>query len=103
MVIEEHWKDAEDNPAGGVSHGIGFTISWQNGPLGRGENRRPPNGASIEDVLRSVRSRIEFFQDSEFACKENSRAADLIADAIEELCQRTTEREARSVEGTHAV
>ena len=45
--FKEHWVDDGDNPAGGVSTGRGFTISWQNGPLGRGNERKEPNGALL--------------------------------------------------------
>ena len=33
--FDQHWLDMDGNPAGGVSTGKGFTISWQNGPLGK--------------------------------------------------------------------
>lgn len=42
--INEHWNDANNNPAGGCTSGNGFAISWQNGQLGRGEERKEPNG-----------------------------------------------------------
>jgi hypothetical protein len=29
-------KDEQGRPTGGVVVGTGFTIAWQNGPLGRG-------------------------------------------------------------------
>lgn len=60
--FEEHWCDADGNPAGGVSSGKGFVCSWQNGPLGRGNDRREPNGAFVEDVIQAVIGRIEFYQ-----------------------------------------
>ena len=103
MPFSEHWTDEDGNPAGGITDGIGFTISWQNGPLGRGASRLEPNGAFVEDVLRAVRGRLAFYQNSEFSCEENAQACDLIEDAIEVLCQRTSDREARAVEGTHAI
>jgi len=34
MVHSTHMTDENDNPAGGVSQGIGFSITWQNGPVG---------------------------------------------------------------------
>jgi len=45
--FSEHWRDDKGRPAGGVSSGRGFAISWQNGPLGRGNERRDPNGAFV--------------------------------------------------------
>ena len=32
--------DADGNPAGGSVNGNGLTIKWQDGPLGRGEDRQ---------------------------------------------------------------
>jgi len=98
--FEEHWTD-NDAPAGGVSTGRGFTISWQNGPLGRGNNRKEPNGAFVEDVIQAVIGRIEFYQASPFACQENDNALANLRRAAWELDQRTRSREVRAVEGTH--
>ena len=42
-LYQEHWSDHKKRPAGGVTTGRGFTISWQNGPLGRGKDRIEPN------------------------------------------------------------
>ena len=100
-IFEEHWLDKAGNPTGGVSSGRGFTISWQNGPLGRGEDRREPNGAFVEDVLAAVIGRIEFYQQSKFHCQENADALDHLRRAAGHLCSRTAEREKRGVEGTH--
>lgn len=99
---EEHWSDSSGNPAGGVSSGRGFTISWQNGPLGRGDARREPNGAFVEDVIAAVIGRIEFYQRSRFACGENEDALASLRRAAVYLDDRTKAREARAVEGTHA-
>lgn len=99
--FSEHWVDAQGRPAGGVSTGTGFTISWQNGPLGRGAERKMPNGAFVEDVLAAVIERIEFYQTSEFACQENADALALLRGAAQRLDDRTTSRERRGVEGTH--
>ncbi len=98
--FEEHWLE-DGKPAGGVSSGRGFAISWQNGPLGRGNDRKEPNGAFVEDVIQAVIGRIEFYQASEFACDANARALDALAEAAEELDARTKDREKRAVEGTH--
>jgi hypothetical protein len=99
----EHWSDDKGRPAGGVSSGRGFAISWQNGPLGRENERREPNGAFVEDVLAAVIGRIEFYQGSEFACSEGADALRALYEAAERLDDRTKDREARAVEGTHAV
>lgn len=97
----EHWNDADGNPAGGVSTGRGFTISWQNGPLGRGAVRREPNGAFVEDVIQAVIGRIEFYQASRFASSDNAEAITHLRAAAEALDRRTREREARQIEGTY--
>ena len=101
--FQEHWSDENENPAGGVSSGRGFTISWQNGPLGRGNDRKEPNGAFVESVLDAVIARIEFYQESKFCCEENAVALDHLRDAARSLDMRTRGREARDVEGTHTV
>lgn len=97
----QHWSDDKGRPAGGVSSGRGFTISWQNGPLGRGNERKEPNGAFVEDVLQAVIQRIVFYQDSEFACEENADALAYLRLAAKRLDDRTKDRDARAVEGTH--
>lgn len=99
--FSEHWLDQDANPAGGVSTGRGFTISWQNGPLGHGNTRREPNGAFVEDVIQAVMSRLQFYQQSRFACQANEDALNSLHDAARALDARTRDREMRQVEGTH--
>ena len=96
----------DGNPAGGVVCGRGFTIAWQNGPLGRGEERKEPNGAFVEDVIAAALQRLEFYQtvgDGKFACAENEKAITSLMDALRELDNRTKRREAEGTEGTHKV
>ena len=100
--FSEHWSDDKGRPAGGVSSGRGFAISWQNGPLGRGDTRREPNGAFVEDVIEACRDRLRFYQQSEFGCDENQEAIEHIEQAMEALELRTKRRIAQNVEGTHA-
>lgn len=102
--FDEHWCDAQGNPAGGVSCSTGICISWQNGPLGRDNTRRVPNGAFVETALAIAKSRIEFYQTAsagKFACAENAQAIEHINAALAILDQRTKDREARQVEGLH--
>jgi len=101
-IQSEHWNDANGNPAGGSTYGPGFAISWQNGPLGRGEERKEPNGAFVENVIKAVKDRIDYYQASKFACEENAKAAEHLQAALDILNSRTAKREARGVEGTHA-
>lgn len=101
--FEQHWKDADGNPSGGVSFGKGFTISWQNGPLGRDTERKEPNGAFVEDVIQAVIGRIHFYQQGKFNCQDNAEALVHLHKAAAALDNRTKSREQRQVEGTHAV
>lgn len=99
--FSEHWKDSNGMPAGGVSTGRGFSISWQNGPLGSGDSRREPNGAFVEDVIHAARNRIDFYQASGFACDENDEAIEYLNKALAALDRRTQRRVDTGIEGTH--
>lgn len=94
--------DDDGRPAGGRVDAIGLHINWQNGPLGRGDGRLEPNGAFVETVLRAAQQRIEHYNASGFACRENSLAITKIEEALHWLGARTARREAQGVEGTHA-
>lgn len=96
--------DASGNPTGGHVRGNGLAINWQDGPLGRGEERDEPNGAFVEDVIAAAIQRIEFYQSAanrKFACRENALAITKLEEALHWLDARTRAREARAVEGTH--
>jgi hypothetical protein len=99
--FSDQWSDEKGRPAGGVSCGKGFTISWQNGPLGRGAERKEPNGAFVETIIVAAKDRLEFYQKSEFACDANAAAIKSLKEALVVLNKRTHGREARGVEGTH--
>ena len=115
-IKSEHWNDANGNPEGGVAFGNGFAISWQHGPLGRhmpacrqpdngpcvnGCTRREPNGAFVEDVIEAAADRIRYYQSSRFASGYNADALSYLEAALAALNRRTSDREARDVEGTH--
>lgn len=100
-IHSEHWNDANGNPAGGTTFGNGFAIGWQHGPLGRGEGRRAPNGAFVEDIIAAAIDRLEYYQASRFRCAANEAAIDALQNALRVLAARTREREERGVEGTH--
>ena len=102
-IVANHKLDADGKPAGGQTTGIGFSIVWQDGPLGRGPDRLPPNGAFVETVIAAALDRIKFYNDTEFRCRENSLAITHLEEALHWLQHRTAEREARGVEGTHEV
>ena len=97
----ENYFDAYANPEGGVAFGEGFTITWQRGPLGRGDDRIEPNGAFVETVIAAVRDRLYFYQDSKFACRENQMALEHMNAALIALDGRAKDREAQGIEGTH--
>ena len=96
-----HFKDEDENPTGGHSFGVGFSIAWQHGPLGRGDDRQAPNGAFVEDIIDAAKERLAFFQDSKFSCEANRLAISCLEQALYVLDQRTKDREARGVEGLH--
>jgi len=98
-----HWVDNSDAPEGGHTFGVGFSISWQRGPLGAVDSpdRQEPNGAFVEDVLDAVIDRIQQYEKSRFACDENALALDYLLKAAEALDSRTKRREANKTEGTH--
>ncbi len=101
---EAHWTDENNMPSGGCSYGTGFCVSWQNGPLGRGDERVEPNGAFVEDIIAMARGRIEFYQvasHGRFACAENEAAIAFLNKALEALNSRTKRREQSGIEGTH--
>ena len=101
VMLQEHWNDENGNPAGGSTFGQGFAISWQNGPLGRGEGRKQPNGAFVEHIIEAAVGRLEYYQESKFACIENEQALSSLRTALKHLNDRTADREKREVEGTH--
>ena len=99
----ENHSDANGNPTGGHVEGVGLRIDWQDGPLGRGENRKEPNGAFVETVIAAGKQRVEFYEESRFACRENQEAIFHLEEALKILNLRTRRREDRGVEGEHKV
>ena len=93
--------DENGNPTGGSAKGVGLDIQWQDGPLGRGEDRQEPNGAFVETVIAVAEQRIQFYQDNGFACDENARAIEHLQFALKCLNARTARREREGTEGTH--
>src|SRR5438552_13517866 len=98
-------NDEHGRPAGGYVRGLGLEITWQDGPLGRGDDRSIPNGAFVETIIAAVKQRIEYYQTAGqgmFSCRENAMAITKLDEALMWLNKRTADREARQVEGTHA-
>ncbi len=75
------------------------TIEFQNGPI----KEVGTNGITDEALLAIVADRLEGFQSSKYACRENALALTKIQEALHWLEHRTRAREARGVEGTHEV
>jgi hypothetical protein len=111
QVFQQHVVDHDGNPAGGFAtcgpidgNSPFIRISWQNGPLAVDGERKPPNGAFVEDVIAIALSRLNFYQSAgggKFACDYNQDAIDSLEFALVRLDARTTDREARGVEGSH--
>lgn len=112
----ENKLDENGSPAGGTVIATGIQIQWQNGPLGRhadacipgehcvaGCTRVDQNGAFVEGVIAAALQRIQHYQDGKFNCRENAIAITKLEEALLWLNKRTTDREARGAEGTHAV
>lgn len=101
---QSHQTDANGNPAGGSTVSMGMSIIWQRGPLRTAEGEeRAPNGCFVETVIAAAAGRLEYYQNSKFACDENAEALDHLSKALEALERRTAARLARKVEGTHQV
>ena len=74
-------------------------IHFQEGPI----KEVGVNGVNNEDLIAMVIARLEGFQNSDFACKENEKAIEKLQESLMWLRKRTMDREARNVEGTSAV
>jgi hypothetical protein len=99
--VYQNVNDPDGNPAGGTYESVGVKIQWQDGPLGRGADRKEPNGAFVENVIEAAIKRLQYYQDSKFKCRENAIALTHLETAALWLDKRTNDREARQVEGTH--
>jgi hypothetical protein len=74
-------------------------ILFQNGPIGEAG----VNGITQEVLLAIVVDRLQAFQAGPYACEENGNALEHIEAAQRWLLERTKNRMARGVEGTHTV
>ncbi len=66
-----------------------------------GCTRKEPNGAFVEDVIAACADRLRYYQASRFASSYNAKALEHLDAAMAALDQRTKDRDAREVEGTH--
>ena len=92
--------DENGLPAGGFVRGIGIAITWQEGPSGRGADRKEQTGARVEDVLNACLSRLRYYQGTKFNCPENVLALNNLEGVLQWLQKRTEDREKRQVKGT---
>ena len=74
-------------------------INFQEGPI----KESGVNGVCNEDLIAMVITRLEHFQKSQFACRDNAVAITKLEEALLWLRKRTMARENRGVEGTHKV
>ena len=96
-VINQNWTNDDGTHDGGVSTGIGFTVSWQRGPL----NEAGRNGAFLIEVLQSCSTQLEYFQNSSYSCQENADALIHLQKCIELLESRRNRRDLAGTLGTH--
>lgn len=75
------------------------TIKFQKGPI----KESGVNGCHNEDLINIVIDRLECFQRSEFACRENDQAVTKLEEALHWLRHRTDSRSKRGVEGTSKI
>ena len=72
------------------------TVDFQEGPI----KENGVNGACNEDLIAMVICRLQHFQQSEWACRDNALAITKLEEALLWLRKRTMGREKRGVEGT---
>ena len=71
-------------------------IHFQDGPV----KEVGINGVANEDLIVMVMHRLNQFQKSDYACKENADAVRHLQDALDSLRARTNKRVQRGVVGT---
>lgn len=91
-------KISDDLSIAEASYELG-RIHFQEGPV----NECGVNGVCNEDLIAMVVCRLEHFQKSEFACRENALAITKLEEGLLWLRKRTMGREKRNVEGTHKI
>ena len=94
-----HWTTHEGIDDGGISTGIGFTISWQRGTIQAADH----NGAHLIDVIDACINRLEHFQEGKLADNHNETALKHLHAARQELWRRRAGRAAAVTLDTHKV
>ena len=95
----EHWKHGAPHHfiVEDLDRFVVAQVDFQEGPV----KENGINGCFNEDLIAMVIMRLEAFQETEFKCRENALAITKLEEALLWLRKRTTDREARGVEGTH--
>ena len=75
------------------------TVKFQQGPI----KEFGVNGASNEDLILMVLTRLNQFQESPYRCRENALAITKLEEAVMWLRKRTLDREIRGVVGTSKI
>jgi len=86
-------------PDDGNKSKILASIHFQEGPI----KECGVNGVYNEDLIAMVICRLEHFQKSEFACRDNGMAITKLEEAMLWLRKRTIGRENKGIEGTHKI
>lgn len=74
-------------------------VRFQKGPI----KENGVNGCCNEDLIAMVIDRLNSFQESPYACRENALAVTKLEEALHWLRHRTVNREKRGVEGTNKI
>lgn len=72
-------------------------VHFQDGAI----NEHGINGVMNEDLIAMIICRLDYFQQTDFACYENDMAIVKLEETLLWLRKRTMGREQRGVEGTH--
>ena len=84
--MSEHFITEDKRPVGGYADGIGFTISWQRGPMKLNEKKELlPNGALAYDVVAAALDRLQFFQQTKYKSEDNKKAIKYLGRALAHL------------------
>jgi hypothetical protein len=97
--------DADGNPLGGISDGLGFHIDWQDGPISHPSGIGTPpqaSAASVADVIAACLHRVHHLNQGALRCRENSLVITHLEEAVLWLHVRRANREHRGVRGTTA-
>ena len=104
---KEHWNYnaphsfllVKENENDSLATEVVASVHFQEGPV----KEVGLNGFGDVDLLLMVKTRLQAFQATEYACKENAEALVSVQEAITWLTSRTRNREARGVEGTSQI